>query len=79
VTLCHVDRFFRHVFQVDDTRLDNLLSLDEMLCLSVVVVGIILARILSDQISLVSFDNFLFGSGLCKFLVGLEKLLEHEE
>ena len=66
------------MLQVDDTRLDNLLSLDEVLCLSIIVV-VILSRILSDQISMVVFDNFLFGGSLCKFLVGLEKLLEHEQ
>lgn len=67
------------MLQVDDARLDNLLSLDEMLCLSIIIIIGILTGSLSDQIRFTAFNYFLFGSRLCKFLVGLEKLLEHEE
>lgn len=85
VALRHIDRLFRHVAQIQDARLDNLLRLEHLLLRGLLVVraALILSTI-AIQLDhhaavLVVLDRLLARRGLGKFLVGLEHLLENEQ
>ena len=76
MALCHINRLLRHVLQVNNAWLDNLLGLKEVQVSVITWIADVAYRILCDQLRLVFIKLLLASGGLSKLLIGLEHLLE---